>query len=228
MNSTDKKIKELKSILRELQSMELHPKTGVIEMRPQFNLPANSTYPHGYGVPTLPADQLKYLSKKQKNNPSLSTILFTVLLSATLSSSVIAYILYKDSWTPAKTETSTISLVKPKVITPPNHKSETDNLLDAMKSRTQKQIEVANSLIRRGKIIAAREILLGLTKNEAKFSNTMYAKVALALARSYDINVLKSLPSPDAYPDIVEAEYWHRQWYRVSADIKSAQSRRGQ
>ncbi len=121
-------------------------------------------------------------------------------------------------------KTSTISVVKPKKVGITDHKSETDNLLKSMKTKTHKQIQVANDLIRRGKITTAREILLGLTKNEARFSNAMYAKVAVALARSYDVKVLKSIPSPDAYPDIVEAEYWYRQWYKVSADIKSAQS----
>ncbi|MGH1352571.1 MAG: hypothetical protein ACRBBN_17450 [Methyloligellaceae bacterium] len=232
MNSVDKKIRELKSILRELQSMELHPKTGVIEMRSQHNLPVRSTYQHQHGVPSLPPDQMKYLSTNPKNGPGLSTILFTIFLSATLSSSAIAYILYKDDWFPAKSVTSTISLVKSKQMAAPvqraktvSHTSETDNLLEAMKFRTQRQIEVANGLVRRGKITAAREILLKLTRNEARFSNTMYAKVALALARSYDVNVLKSIPSPDAYPDIVEAEYWHREWYKVSAEIKSAESK---
>lgn len=64
-------------------------------------------------------------------------------------------------------------------------------------------------LITAGRIQAARTHLLALASEDA-------VEVAWALARSYDPNVLGSIPGADAAPNIVEAERWYRAWHAAA------------
>lgn len=68
----------------------------------------------------------------------------------------------------------------------------------------------ANGLIESGDVTAGRAVLLKL-KNHSET-----AEIALALARSYDPNILDALARSDAKPDRIEAERWYRRWYDLS------------
>ena len=219
MVSEEQKSKELKNILRRLQSMEMRSQYGVMNMRTPNNTQNPPARLYGYNLPSLPPDQLKYTSETKKKGPNLSTILFVVTLSATLSTSVISYILYKDSWFPEKQKpTQQITLVKPSPVVITDHRTRTDNFLRNIKKRAVDKIKTANELLSKGNVLAARHILVELTRNEARLSKSIYIKVAVSLAKTYDASVLKNLPRPDAHPDSEEAEYWYRQWYTLSAE----------
>jgi hypothetical protein len=67
----------------------------------------------------------------------------------------------------------------------------------------------ARVLMAKGQVRAARERLLAVADQGSP-------DVAWDLARSYDPNVLKALPSADAPPDIEEATRWYRAWYAAA------------
>ena len=67
----------------------------------------------------------------------------------------------------------------------------------------------AQRLMTAGEIVSARVTLEKAAGGES-------AEVAFALARSYDPNFLKSLPSADADPDVAEAERWYRRWHEIA------------
>lgn len=65
-------------------------------------------------------------------------------------------------------------------------------------------------MIESGKIREARRLLLDLPASQSP-------DAALMLARSYDPNHLRTLPDPDAAPDVAEAERWYRFWHASAA-----------
>jgi hypothetical protein len=67
-------------------------------------------------------------------------------------------------------------------------------------------LEMARSLMAKGQVRAAREQLLALAWKGSP-------DAAWDIARSYDPNVLSTLPNPDAAADIKEATRWYRAWY---------------
>ena len=71
------------------------------------------------------------------------------------------------------------------------------------------EIDVAQDLLSRGQVQAARKQLLGLASGGA-------ADVAWMLARSYDPNFLATLPRADAAPDIEQATQWYRTWHAAA------------
>jgi len=70
-------------------------------------------------------------------------------------------------------------------------------------------LEAALGLLSTGRVQAARRQLLALVSEDA-------ADVAWALARSYDPNVLATIPAADAQPDIAEATRWYRAWHAAA------------
>jgi hypothetical protein len=70
-------------------------------------------------------------------------------------------------------------------------------------------LESARSLMAKGRVRAAREQLAALASEGS-------ADAAWDLARSFDPNVLASIPGTDAAPDINEATRWYREWYAVA------------
>jgi hypothetical protein len=70
-------------------------------------------------------------------------------------------------------------------------------------------VEVARGLMAKGQVRAAREQLLKLARHGAP-------DAAWDLARSYDPNVLATIPKADADPDIQEATRWYRTWYTAA------------
>ncbi len=77
-------------------------------------------------------------------------------------------------------------------------------------SESKNSLTKALELLEGGKIEVAREMLL--KKAEAGDHDA-----AFALARSYDPNVLKKIPSANAYADIPQAKYWYRQWHDIAS-----------
>ena len=70
-------------------------------------------------------------------------------------------------------------------------------------------VDDARGLLEGGRVAAAREkLLLAPEKNSAA--------AMLVLARSYDPNVLQSIPGPDAGADVAEAERWYRRWREIA------------
>jgi hypothetical protein len=67
-------------------------------------------------------------------------------------------------------------------------------------------LEVARALMAKGQVRAARERLLALAHKGSP-------DAAWDVARSYDPNVLATIPQADAAPDIPEATRWYRAWY---------------
>jgi hypothetical protein len=71
------------------------------------------------------------------------------------------------------------------------------------------EIDVAQDLLAKGQVQAARKQLLGLVSGGT-------ADVAWMMARSYDPNFLATLPRPDATPDIEQAAHWYRTWHAAA------------
>jgi hypothetical protein len=76
-------------------------------------------------------------------------------------------------------------------------------------------LDGAAALMNSGRIQAARRQLLAVATDGSP-------DVALALARTYDPNVLAQIPAPDAVPDVVEATRWYRAWH--AAAVKQGMS----
>ena len=76
-------------------------------------------------------------------------------------------------------------------------------------SRPKAATEVAQDLLARGQVQAARKQLLGSVSDGT-------ADVAWMLARSYDPNFLAAIPAADAGPDIEQATRWYRAWYAAA------------
>jgi len=76
-------------------------------------------------------------------------------------------------------------------------------------SVSRADIDVAQDLLAKGQVQAARKQLLGLASGGA-------ADVAWMLARSYDPNFLATLPRADAAPDIEQATRWYRTWHAAA------------
>jgi len=70
-------------------------------------------------------------------------------------------------------------------------------------------IDVAQELLTKGQVQAARKQLLGMSSGDD-------ADVAWMLARSYDPNFLATLPRADAAPDIEQATQWYRTWHAAA------------
>ncbi len=77
-------------------------------------------------------------------------------------------------------------------------------------ANTGDAVSLGQQLMAEGDIVAARQALRGAAEGQS-------ADAALALARSYDPNFLKSIPRPNAGPDVAEAERWYRKWYELAA-----------
>ena len=76
-------------------------------------------------------------------------------------------------------------------------------------------LDGAAALMNSGRIQAARRQLLAVATDGSP-------EVALALARTYDPNVLAQIPAPDAAPDVAEATRWYRAWH--TAAVKQGMS----
>jgi hypothetical protein len=70
-------------------------------------------------------------------------------------------------------------------------------------------LEVAQQLMATGQVQAARAELFRALQDDS-------ADVAWLLARSYDPNVLATVPAADASPDVAEATRWYRTWYDIA------------
>jgi hypothetical protein len=79
-------------------------------------------------------------------------------------------------------------------------------------------LETARALMAKGQVRTAREQLLVLARKGSP-------DAAWDLARSYDPNVLKTLPGPDAAPDIAEATRWYHAWHEAA--VKEGMVARG-
>jgi hypothetical protein len=76
-------------------------------------------------------------------------------------------------------------------------------------SVSRAEIDVAQDLLSKGQVQAARKQLLGLASGGA-------VDIAWMLARSYDPNFLATLPRADAAPDIEQATQWYRAWHAAA------------
>jgi hypothetical protein len=85
----------------------------------------------------------------------------------------------------------------------------------AKQASTKAALETAAALMNSGRIQAARRQLLAVATDGSP-------DVALALARTYDPNVLAQILAPDAPPDVAEAARWYRAWH--AAAVKQGMS----
>jgi hypothetical protein len=76
-------------------------------------------------------------------------------------------------------------------------------------ARPQAATEVAQDLLARGHVQAARKQLLASVSEGV-------ADVAWMLARSYDPNFLSTIPAADAGADVEQATRWYRAWYAAA------------
>lgn len=74
-------------------------------------------------------------------------------------------------------------------------------------------LQAALALMNSGRVQLARQRLLAMA---ADGPPDVAPDVAWALARSYDPNSLKAIPGADAAPDIDEAARWYRTWYAAA------------
>ncbi len=77
-------------------------------------------------------------------------------------------------------------------------------------------IAKARNFMKKGEVLAAREILLKQSKVSSEADGIAFANISLTLAKLYDPNFLKVLPSVDTDADVIEAEHWYRKWHEVS------------
>ena len=68
----------------------------------------------------------------------------------------------------------------------------------------------AQALLEAGRVVEARRALVDLPVKSPE--------AALTLARSYDPNYLRQIPSPDAAADPAEAERWYRTWRDIASE----------
>ncbi len=73
------------------------------------------------------------------------------------------------------------------------------------------RVNLAQQFMLAGRLRAARKLLI-------EESGSRSEDVALALARSYDPNFLKHVPSADSEPDRGEAERWYREWHAIAKE----------
>lgn len=71
-------------------------------------------------------------------------------------------------------------------------------------------LKKTEDLIQAGDVAAARKLLLDHAGSGAS------AEVALALAKTYDPNVLRAVGTTGTRPDAAEAERWYRRWYELA------------
>jgi hypothetical protein len=72
-------------------------------------------------------------------------------------------------------------------------------------------LQHAQQMMLSGDILGAREVLM-------KSADSGPPDVALALARSYDPNFLRSVTNPNAAPDIEQAALWYRRWHDAAVE----------
>lgn len=72
-------------------------------------------------------------------------------------------------------------------------------------------LQQAQQMMLSGDILGAREILM-------KSADSGPPDVALAVARSYDPNFLRSVTNPNAAPDIEQAALWYRRWHHAAVE----------
>ena len=71
------------------------------------------------------------------------------------------------------------------------------------------QLAEADILMDQGQVGKARRLLESMAAESPE--------AALMLARSYDPNYLRTIPSPDAGPDPRQAEHWYRLWHESAS-----------
>ncbi len=199
-------IEEVKNILLHLQSMERHPETGMIEI--------------GYGrrnslgaltgrsvVSVVDTNRLPALP--QDDRPAnLATYLVSAIVAISLVGGSIGFILFSQQ--PSKIRKVYVSKVK----NSSNHERNTEDLLFRIKRETRDKFRIADQLMRSGDIASARSILLEIVNAEAKFSVALYSKTLLMLAKSYDPNVLRTIPRADSEANTQQARYWYTLWHQ--------------
>ena len=72
-------------------------------------------------------------------------------------------------------------------------------------------LQEAQQLMLGGDILGARKILM-------KSADSGPPDVALALARSYDPNFLRTVTNPNAGPDVEQAALWYRRWHQAAVE----------
>ncbi|MGH1349773.1 MAG: hypothetical protein ACRBBN_03055 [Methyloligellaceae bacterium] len=96
--------------------------------------------------------------------------------------------------------------------------------------KNNRNVKKAEALMKQGKIQEARMLLTKEASQTAAADDLSYVDVAFLLAQSYDPNYLSSLSFSDSDADLIEAERWYRQWYKVASKkgiVKNQQSLQG-
>ena len=107
-----------------------------------------------------------------------------------------------------------------------SHTRNTEDLLFRIKRETRDKFRIADQLMRSGDIASARSILIEIVNAEAKFSAALYSKTLLMLARSYDPNVLRTIPQADSEANTQQASYWYTLWHQHNVKHGSTASSR--
>ncbi len=93
-----------------------------------------------------------------------------------------------------------------------------------------RKIKQAEALMKKGQIQKARQLLTKEADETAASGDIAYVDISFLLAQSYDPNYLSGLSFSDSDADLVEAERWYREWYRIASQkgiVKNQQSLQG-
>lgn len=188
-SSESARLEEVKTLLHQLQRIRSDTANSENKDAPKLRL-----------RPGLPA------RRKRSVRPGLIVATALLFLAAGVTGAV--FLRYRPA--PETHEATTAAISRPVSLEPPStpggapeQRPDTDTSLSGLNDVQQMMLG--------GDILAAREVLL-------KSADSGPPDIALALARSYDPNVLRAISNPNAAPDIEKATDWYRRWHRAAVE----------
>ena len=193
MKKTDStpEIEDIKTILEQLQSMQVPPKqSGAFDTHDS--------------IADTEQDPVLRASKDTNNS-----IFFMLIFSVIIVFGAGAYIMWPQlNQKPQHKEKTSTPL--PQII----------DTIDKAAKRTDDKttIEIAESeaLMSEGKVLEARNLLIKLAEKEAALNSIAFSKIAFSLGQSFDPFFLMKLKSSDAEADVSEAKRWYNKWFETA------------
>jgi len=175
----DPKLGEVRAVLQRLQTFSAQPDSA-----------------------ELPAETRSDAGRTSKSG-AVGLVAAAIALT-TAGAGVVFWLTVSPAGRPHAPTATTAGVTLPVAETPPGSASVNAPALPP--ANPTAALEVAQGLLARGEVQAARKQLLGLASADS-------VDVAWMLARSYDPNFLAAIPAPDAGPDIEQAARWYREWH---------------
>ena len=165
---------------------------------------------------SLPAESESAGSPAAEPNPRWRLWIGLIGIAIVTTAVIVAVLLAFSNWTE---QVTSVPKGAPKTTAPKDISTAGPNTTSVAKASSASQaatqasikaaLEGAAALMNGGRIQAARRQLLAVAADGSP-------DVALALARTYDPNVLAQVPAPDAPPDVAEATRWYRAWHAAA------------